>query len=293
MGSSVAEAADRVRGWLDGRPPPLAVVLGSGLGGLADRVEGRRALPYGEIPGWPRSGVEGHAGELLSGRLGGQPLLALSGRAHHYEGHAAEAVAFPVRVLARLGVRVLLLSNAAGAVDRRLTPGGLMLVADHVDLTWRSPLAGPLREGEARFPDMKDCYDPRLRRLVRETAADAGIPLEEGVYVGMLGPSYETPAEIRMLRRLGGHAVGMSTVPEVTAARASGVRCVAVSCITNHAAGVGTEPPSHAEVLATAAEAAATFERLAVGAVRRIAASGELRDGPGEGEPGAVDGEAP
>lgn len=284
-------AAARVRDWLGERRPALAVVMGSGLGGLTDRFEGRRALAYGEVPGWPRSGVEGHAGALISGRLGGRAALGLSGRAHHYEGHAPEEVAFPVRVLGRLGIRVLFLSNAAGAVDRRLGPGGLMLVADHLDLTWRNPLVGPTREGEDRFPDMKDCYDPRLRRAVREAAAAEGIGLEEGVYAGMLGPSYETPAEIRMLQRLGAHAVGMSTVPEVTAARASGIRCVAVSCITNYAAGLGDGPPSHDEVLETAARAAAAFERLAVASVRRIGEAGAL-DGDGEGPAGAT-GHAP
>lgn len=266
-----APAAERLTMWLDGDVPPVAVVLGSGLGGLADRFRDARRLDYGEIPGWPASGVEGHAGELLAGRLEGVPALGLAGRAHLYEGHAPARVALPVRALARAGVEALFLSNAAGAVHPLFAPGELMLLADHLDLTWRSPLAGPVREGEERWPDLHACYDPALRRTVRAEARELGVPLREGVYAAMLGPSYETPAEIAMLRRFGADAVGMSTVPEVLAARASGVRCVAVSCLTNYAAGVAAGPLSHEEVLATTERVADDFQELVARSVAAVA----------------------
>ena len=274
-GSAAADpdrAAEAVRGWLDGRRPGVAVVLGSGLGGLAERFEEARRLPYGEIPGWPAGTVEGHAGELVSGRLGGVQVLGQAGRAHLYEGHAPGHLALPVRVMARLGVEVLLLSNAAGVVNRRFSPGELMLVADHLNLTFRSPLRGPAGEGEDRWPDLHECYDPDLRQAIRSEARERGIGLREGVYAAMLGPSYETPAEVRMLRRFGADAVGMSTVPAALAARAAGVRCAAVSCLTNYAAGVTAEPLSHEEVLETTDRVADAFQGLMEGAVRRIAA---------------------
>lgn len=255
-------AADRLGEWLDGRVPPVAVVLGSGLGGLADRFRDARRLSYEEIPAWPASGVEGHAGTLLAGELAGVRALGLAGRSHLYEGHDPRRVALPVRALAAAGVEVLVLSNAAGAVNPRFAPGELMLLADHLDLTWRSPLSGPVREGEDRWPDLHACYDPDLRRFVREEARELGVLLREGVYAAMLGPSYETPAEIEMLRRFGADAVGMSTVPEVLVARASGVRCVAVSCLTNYAAGVTAEPLSHDEVLETTGRVADAFQEL-------------------------------
>lgn len=272
-------AAERLEAWLDGFEPEVAVVLGSGLGGLAGRFEGARAIPYGEIPGWPAPGVEGHAGRLVAGRLGGTPALGLSGRSHLYEGLPPPAVAAPPRALGRLGVEALVLSNAAGAVNRRFVPGELMLVADHVDLTWRSPLAGPPREGEPRWPDLHGCWDPTLRRIAREVARQQGTRLREGVYAAMLGPSYETPAEVRMLRRLGVDAVGMSTVPEALAARAAGLRCLGVSCLTNPAAGVAAGPLSHEEVLETGARAASAFRDLVEGVVRRLPPA---REGEGD-----------
>lgn len=262
-------ASERLGAWLDGFEPEVAVVLGSGLGGLTGRLSDARAIPFGEVPGWPAPGVEGHAGCLLAGRLGGTPALALSGRVHLYEGLAPSAVAAPPRTLARLGVEALVLSNAAGAVNRRFAPGELMLLADHVDLTWRSPLAGPRREGEPRWPDLHGCWDPALRRIAREVAREQGTALREGVYAAMLGPSYETPAEVRMLRRLGVDAVGMSTVPEALAARAVGLRCLGVSCLTNPAAGVADGPLSHEEVLETGARAASAFQDLVEAVVRR------------------------
>jgi purine-nucleoside phosphorylase len=286
----VEAAAEHLADRLPEPVPRIAVVLGSGLGGLAGRFGDAREIPYGEVPGWPASGVEGHAGTLIAGRLGETPALGLAGRAHLYEGHPPVRVAFPPRVLGRLGVEVMVVSNAAGAVNRNFSPGELMLIVDHLDLTWRSPLAGPGRDDEPRWPDMHGCYDADLRRLARRTARELGTGLREGVYAAMLGPSYETPAEIEMLRRLGADAVGMSTVPEVIAARAAGVRCLGLSCLTNYAAGVGPEPLSHDEVLETTSAVAAEFQGLVVELVGRIAASldadrgGDAPGGAGGGD---------
>ena len=266
------EAAGHVRSWLDGEVPRLAIVMGSGLGGLADRIEGGRALDYADIPGWPTPGVVGHAGRLLAGRLGGVPVLGLAGRSHLYEGHDPALVALPVRVLGRLGVEVLLLSNAAGTVNRHFAPGELMLIVDHVNFTFRNPLIGPVPEGEERWPDLHACYDPGIADAVRRTARGSGVLLREGVYAAMLGPSFETPAEIRMLRKLGVDAVGMSTVPEVIAARARGIRCGAISCLTNYAAGVVEGTLDHEEVLETTERAAERFQGLVTESVRAIAA---------------------
>lgn len=267
-------AAERVREWLGGRVPRIAIVLGSGLGGLADRLEDADELPYGEIPGWPTPGVSGHAGRLMAGELESVPVLGLAGRSHLYEGLDPRVVALPARALGRLGVEVLLLSNAAGAVNLRFAPGELMLVRDHLNLTFRNPLVGPAPEGEARWPDLHDCYDPDLGYAIRRTAGKMGLRLREGVYAAMLGPSYETPAEVRMLARFGADAVGMSTVPEVLAARASGIRCAAVSCLTNHAAGVADRPLAHEEVLEVTERVADRFQALVSGSVRAIAEGG-------------------
>lgn len=270
--SPVEEAARAVRDAIGEPVPRVAVVLGSGLGGLADRFEGTARVATAGIPGWPESTVEGHAGELLAGDLGGGRTLGLSGRVHMYEGHDPRSVGFPVRVLARLGVEVLVLSNAAGAIDVRLAPGDLMLIADHIDLMGRSPLRGPPAPDEVRHADPRDAYDPVLRSRLRRAAREVGVGLREGVYAATLGPSYETPAEIEMLDRMGADAVGMSTVPEVLTARALGLRCVAVSCLTNYAAGVGPEPLDHADVLETAERVADTFQELVIRGLERIRA---------------------
>jgi purine-nucleoside phosphorylase len=211
-------------------------VLGSGLGGLAERLESAVRIPFSHVPGFPTATVAGHAGQLLYGMLGGRPVVMLAGRFHMYEGHDARLAAFPVRVLHALGVAIYIASNAAGGVRRTFVPGDLMLIADHINLMFRNPLIGPAESGDERFPDMSDPYDPALRTLMREAAAAVDVPLQDGVYCGLLGPTYETPAEVRMLERLGVDAVGMSTVPEVIMARAIGMRAVAVSCITNKAA---------------------------------------------------------
>lgn len=270
--AAVRATAGALRERLGGERPRVAITMGSGLGGLADEVESRSAIPYAELPGWPLPTVEGHAGEAIVGLLGGVPVIGLRGRVHLYEGGDPARAGFYVRVLAELGVPVLLLSNAAGAIRPGWTPGELMLIADHLNLQFRSPLTGPVLEGETRFPDMTDAYDPVLRRAVREAALELGIGLREGVYAALPGPSYETPAEIRMLARLGADAVGMSTVPEVLVARARGIRCVGVSCLTNYAAGLAAGPVVHAEVIETTKLAQADFRRLVAAAVARFPA---------------------
>ncbi len=250
-----------------GSVPGVAIVLGSGLGHLAGRLQDARRVSYGEIEGFPTTTIVGHQGELVSGTLGGTPVLVQSGRFHLYEGHSAETVVLPVRAMAALGVRTLVLTNAAGGIRRTFGRGALMMIADHVNLTFRNPLIGPVLPGEERFPDMSDPYDGGLRALAREVARERGIALEEGVYLQVLGPSYETPAEIRMAERMGADAVGMSTAVEVIAARARGVRCLAFSTITNHAAGITGERLSHAEVIEVAARVAGDLERLVEGVV--------------------------
>lgn len=250
-----------------GARPRVGLVLGSGLGGLADRFEESVAIPYALLPGFPRPGVEGHAGVLVSGRLGGVPAVALRGRAHLYEGHPAWRAAFPVRVLAALGIRSLFLSNAAGAVNPDFAPGELMAIRDHINLTGRNPLEGPVVRGDPRFPDLTEAWDPALREALREASRTTGVPLREGVYAAMLGPSFETPAEIRMLAALGADAVGMSTVPELITARALGVRCFGVSCLTNYAAGISGAPLDHEEVIETTERVAREFQALVVAAV--------------------------
>ena len=206
--------------------------------------------------------MHGHAGQLISGTLAGRPVLALAGRFHLYEGHSARLAGFSVRVLHALGAQTLFVSNAAGGVNRTFAAGDLMSIADHINLMWRNPLEGPLEDGDERFPDMSAPYDAALRETLREVALAAGIPLREGVYAGLLGPSYETPAEVRMLERIGADAVGMSTVPEVIVARAIGMRVVGVSCITNLASGLSLTPLSHDEVIDTTTRVAKRFQAL-------------------------------
>lgn len=265
-----ADVAALVRRHVGVERPVAGLVLGSGLGGLADRIEDARAVAYDALPGFARPAVPGHAGRLIAGRLAGRPVLALAGRFHVYEGHSAAMAAFPVRVLHALGAPVLLLSNAAGGIRRTMRPGDLMIIRDHVNLTGHNPLVGPVVPGDERFPDMSDPWDPGLRRLLAAAATAAAIPVTEGVYAGLTGPSYETPAEVRMLETLGADAVGMSTVHEVIVARAIGMRVAGVSCITNLAAGLSDQPVSHAEVLEVTRRAAAAFEELAMEWIRRL-----------------------
>lgn len=270
MSASVAEAAEFLRLRL-AEAPRVGLVLGSGLGAYTRGLEARAAVPYSDIPGFAVSSVAGHAGELVGGRVRGVPVACLSGRVHLYEGHPVERVVFGVRVLAELGCDAVLLTNAAGGIRQGLSPGSLLLLTDHVNLTGTSPLIGPNVPGRARFPDMSQAYDPMLLSHARATAQAEGIVLEEGVYAGLVGPSYETPAEIRMLRTLGADAVGMSTVLEVLALRHAEVRVGAVSVVTNLAAGLSARPLDHAEVQAAGEAARDRLERLLSGWVQRLA----------------------
>lgn len=245
-----------------GPRPELGVVLGSGLGDFAEQLEGAVDLAYSEIPGMPMSSVSGHAGKLWLGALAGRPVACLAGRSHLYEGKSSEQVVFGVRLLARLGAKVVLLTNAAGGFGRQYTTGTLMLITDHLNLTGHNPLVGSLPEASTRFCDMTRAYDVRLGELADQASLELGVPLERGVYAGVLGPSYETPAEIKMLQVLGANAVGMSTVLETVALRALEVRVAAMSLITNLAAGLSDTTLSHDEVKATAAKSQRHFTSL-------------------------------
>jgi purine-nucleoside phosphorylase len=272
------EAADALRPKLR-LTPQVAIILGTGLGSLAEQLTEAASFPYADLPHFPRSTVLGHAGQLVVGRLAGVPVAALQGRFHMYEGYRPAQVVHPVRVLGLLGARVLVVTNAAGGLDPAQQPGDLMLVRDHIGLPMLAglnPLAGPNDERLGpRFPAMTAAYDPILRAQARAVAAERGIPLREGVYVMVAGPSYETPAELVFLRRSGADAVGMSTVPEVVAAHHMGLRVLAVSCITNLAltsAEAAGAPPSHQEVVAVAETASARLADLITGVVARIGA---------------------
>jgi purine-nucleoside phosphorylase len=239
------------------------MILGSGLGGLADELEDRVEIPYGAIPGWPASTAAGHAGVLVLGAVDGVPVAVLKGRAHLYEGVPAQQVVFGVRVLGRLGVRTLVVTNAAGAINESFRPGTLVVVSDHVNLLGTSPLVGPNDDSLGpRFPDLGDAYDPVLRGRAHEAAAALGLELGEGVYGAWLGPQFETPAEIRFMRAIGCDLAGMSTVPEVIAARHMGVRCLGISVVTNMAAGLEDGRLDHEAVLSVAGEAEPRLTRL-------------------------------
>lgn len=251
--------------------PRIGLILGSGLGMLADEIEQADVIPYHEIPGFPTSTVEGHSGELVLGTLEGQPVITMKGRFHLYEGHGLDSVTFPIRVMKQLGVETILVTNAAGGINTEFGAGDLMLITDHLNLMYRNPLIGPNdNELGARFPDMSTAYDPQLRQLAKKVAQSQGIRLQEGVYAGVLGPSYETPAEIRMMRTIGADAVGMSTVPEVIVARHAGIKVVGISCISNMAAGILPQPLSHAEVMETAEKVKSTFIGLVKGLIREM-----------------------
>ena len=249
----------------------VAIVLGSGLGAFAGRLSNALHVPYGEIPYWPASAVVGHAGVLVSGTLGAKRVIALSGRAHVYEGHPLDDVTFAMRVVGALGVPRVILTNAAGGINTSFATGALMVIDDHINLMGRNPLVGPHdpRLG-ARFPDMTEVYSRRLRALAHETALSRGIPLEHGVYVAVLGPSYETPAEIRAFRTMGADAVGMSTAPEAIVARHMGMEVLGISCITNPAAGVVDRPLQHDEVMEVAARVRGEFIALLEGVIERL-----------------------
>lgn len=240
--------------------PKIGLILGSGLGVLADEIENPVKIPYGEIPDFPVSTVEGHAGQLVFGLLNGVEVVTMQGRFHYYEGYSLEKITFPVRVMKGLGVETLIVTNAAGGINESFSPGDLMIISDHINNMGANPLIGPNDPSlGARFPDMSEAYSKALREIAKKTAFHLNIKVQEGVYIGTPGPSYETPAEIRMFRILGGDAVGMSTVPEVIVARHSGINVLGISCISNMAAGILDQPLTHEEVIETTERVKANF----------------------------------
>ena len=241
------EAAHKLRA-TSTRPPEIGLVLGSGLGAFGDTLQDLQRIPYEELPHMPSSTVAGHAGNLCLGRVGSVQVACLQGRVHCYEGHSADTAAFGACLLAELGCQCVLLTNAAGGISEHLAPGDLMLISDHINLMGKNPLVGPNDPVGPRFPDMTQAYNPKVRAAAQRAAAQTSIGISQGVYAAMLGPSYETPAEIRMLKALGADAVGMSTVPEVIALRHRGILVGAMSCITNKAAGITGATLDHAEV---------------------------------------------
>ena len=268
------DRAEETARWLRERTrltPDVAIVLGSGLGDFAAALEDALVAPYGEIPNWPASAVVGHAGKLVVGTLAGKRVAALSGRAHYYEGHDLATVTFAIRAVARLGVRTIILTNAAGGINLAFKPGTLMVMDDHINLMGSNPLVGPNDERFGpRFPDMTTVYSERLRALADDVARDSGVRVAHGVYAALHGPSYETPAEIRYLRTIGADAVGMSTVPEAIVARHMGLEVLGISCITNPAAGVLPEPLVHDEVMEVARRVRGEFSTLLRGIVGRL-----------------------
>ncbi len=254
-----------------GTVPDVAIVLGSGLGAFAERLSGAMAVPYREIAGWPPSTVIGHAGQLVVGSAKGRRVLAVSGRSHFYEGHPLDVVTFYVRVLGRLGVKRLVLTNAAGGINARFSEGALMVIDDHISFLGPNPLVGPHDDRVGlRFPDMSDVYSPRMRAIADEAARAIGLPIEHGIYLSLSGPSYETPAEIRALRMLGADAVGMSTVPEAIVARHMGLEVLGISCISNMAAGMRPQPVTAEEVIATTGRVRDDFVSLLEGILERL-----------------------
>jgi purine-nucleoside phosphorylase len=270
MYERVEAAAEAVRARC-GDLPHVAVVLGSGLGDFADKLLDAIATPYSDLPHWPASNVIGHSGRLVVGTMGGRRVAALAGRAHFYEGHELATVVFPTRVMGRLGVKQVILTNAAGGINTTFARGALMIIDDHLNLLGTNPLVGDndVRFGP-RFPDMSEVYSRRLRRIADEAAAERGIEVRHGVYAAVHGPSYETPAEIRYLRTIGADAVGMSTVPEAIAARHMGLEVLGISCISNMAAGILPQPLHHDEVMETTRRVRESFIGLLEGIIERL-----------------------
>ena len=250
--------------------PRVAIVLGSGLGALADDMTDAISIPFGDIPGFHAASVAGHKGMFVAGKLDGVDCVAMQGRFHLYEGHPAEVAAFPIRVMAALGAKTLIVSNAAGAVNVDYDAGDLMIIDDHINFMFRNPLVGPLVDGDLRFPDMSEPYNKKLQETALNVAREQGISVQRGIYLATLGPSYETVAEINMFRKFGADAVGMSTAPEVIAARAMGMEVLGISLITNAATGVTGEPLSHEEVIQAGVDAARGFSALVRGVIRRL-----------------------
>jgi purine-nucleoside phosphorylase len=252
--------------------PKIGLVLGSGLGAFADSLTGSTTVPYSDIPSFPQSTAIGHAGRLVIGNAGTVPVAAMQGRVHQYEGYSAQQVAFPIRVFARMGIKSVILTNAAGGINLGYSQGALVLIRDHINLQGTNPLVGPNDDRFGlRFPDMTHTYSRQYREIAREEAARLGIMLHEGIYAALLGPSYETPAEIEHLRRIGADLVGMSTVAEVIAARHMALNVLAISCVTNMAAGILDQPLSHAEVMETGERVRSVFESLLKAVLPRVA----------------------
>lgn len=269
----VSDAAKHVRGKLGKLFPKVGVVLGSGLGAVANSITERVVIPYREIPHFPQSTVDGHSGRLVAGRLGGSPVLMMQGRVHYYEGYSPSQVTFPMRVLGSLGVEAVILTNAAGGIEESYELGQLVAISDHINMMGWNPLIGQnearfaTRKGAGqRFFDMTEAYSKRLRGLAQQAAADEGITIDEGVYLAVSGPSFETPAEIRAFRALGATLVGMSTVPETIVARHMGIEVLGISCVTNKAAGLNAQPLSHEEVF----ETGRLVERRLSGVIERL-----------------------
>ncbi|MGO4952796.1 purine-nucleoside phosphorylase [Paenibacillus sp. DRB1-1] len=268
--ATIQEAADYIRA-KSGIRPEIGLILGSGLGILADLIQDGISIPYQDIPHFPVSTVEGHEGELLLGTIEGRAVVMMKGRFHMYEGYVPQLTAFPVRVMKQLGIQSLLVTNAAGGVNTSYEAGDLMVISDHLNLTGQNPLIGPNDAGlGVRFPDMSEAYSRRLREIAKQTANQQGFSLQEGVYAGLLGPNYETPAEIVMLRTLGADAVGMSTVSEVIVARHAGIEVLGFSCITNMAAGILDQPLSHGEVMETAEKVREQFLKLVLAIIPQM-----------------------
>lgn len=250
--------------------PTIGLILGSGLGVLAEQIEDSVHIPYEEIPNFPVSTVVGHEGKLVFGKIHNKTVVAMQGRFHYYEGYSLAEVTFPVRVMKELGAETLIVTNAAGGINTSYQPGDLMLISDHINFTGNNPLIGPNTEQGVRFPDMSESYSSRLRNIAKQAAKTLQIPLQEGVYIGFSGPSYETPAEIRMARQLGADAVGMSTVPEVIVARHATMEVLGISCISNFAAGILEQPLSHEEVIETTEKAKARFLSLVKEVIKEL-----------------------
>jgi purine-nucleoside phosphorylase len=273
--SKIAETVESIRSGCN-QQPVLGIILGSGLGVFAETFTEPTVIPYRSLPHFPVSTVVGHSGSLVLGKVAGIPVAALQGRVHLYEGYPVSDVVYPARVLGCLGIRQLIVTNAAAGINPEFKPGDLMAITDHINLTGSNPLAGAnFDELGPRFPDMSSAYDPRMRMTALECAREQGITLREGVYVGLMGPSYETPAEIRMCRMLGADAVGMSTVPEVIVANHMGISVLGISCITNMAAGILPRKLSHQEVLDTAKQVEDTFMALLTGIIQRLGTLGK------------------
>lgn len=249
----------------------LGIILGSGLGGLGNKIKEAVEIPYEDIPGFPLSTVEGHDGKLIIGKLSSKNVVAMQGRFHYYEGYPLDQVVFPIRVMIGLGIKTLIVTNAAGGVDESFVPGDLMIIEDHINFTGQNPLIGKnLDEYGPRFVDMSKAYDEELIKLATEVGEDLGIKLQKGTYMWFTGPTYETPAEVRLARLLGGSAVGMSTVPEVIVAVHGGIKVLGISCITNMAAGILDEPLNHEDVVKTSLKAQDEFEKLVTGIIARM-----------------------